>query len=352
MSTDIKALVARLEAAKDAYYNGKPIISDAEYDALEDELRALDPAHPFFAKVGASPSGGAWPKVKHSTPMGSLNKAQEAADLTGWYGGLTGAPGLLLSEKLDGISLNLRYEQRRLVQGLTRGDGVTGEDITRNVMLMQGAVKMLPATMPDGSPTPDLVFVRGEVITLHTDFKAHFIGDSNPRNTASGHVEARTGRRQVPFLTIKRTSTSQRDGDAGSKAAEFKSWAAGFLTPTGTCGTDLATWSGTTPTTSRPRALLDYDIDGLVVEIDNTKAREFMGEHNMPSRSARRTSSPEERPRSCRRPLQVQPAHHPVAEFDVVTLALDQSSSSTPPKRVERLKLFIGCVSWCRVGTT
>lgn len=81
MSTpQIQALYDRIQAANKAYRNGTPIMTDAAYDALEDQLRALDPNHPHFQTVGAAPlAGGGWPKVRHSIPMGSLNKAQDAA---------------------------------------------------------------------------------------------------------------------------------------------------------------------------------------------------------------------------------------------------------------------------------
>ena len=94
-------LYKRIDEANQAYRNGSPIMSDAAYDALEDQLRALDPNHAHFQMVGAAPlPGGGWPKVRHSIPMGSLNKAQTPDDLKSWWPGKS----VCITHKLDGIS--------------------------------------------------------------------------------------------------------------------------------------------------------------------------------------------------------------------------------------------------------
>jgi len=101
----IDTLVKRIAAARDAYYNGSPIMTDVVYDALEDQLRALDPKHPELLKVGAAPAPvkGAWPKVRHSIPMSSLNKAQVETDLAAWFASVSNAD-VAVMDKLDGIS--------------------------------------------------------------------------------------------------------------------------------------------------------------------------------------------------------------------------------------------------------
>ena len=131
-------IAKRMQDAREAYYNGAPIMSDAEYDALEDELRKLDPHHPILKQIGAvAPGTSGWPKVKHGMRMSSLNKAQDISELRAWWGSC-GKEDLFVTEKMDGISVSLRYEQGVMVQALTRGDGEIGEDITRNVLMMQG----------------------------------------------------------------------------------------------------------------------------------------------------------------------------------------------------------------------
>jgi DNA ligase (NAD+) len=191
-------LFSLLTEWRDAYYNSAPVVTDALFDQAEDFARTKFPNNPFFAKVGAAPVGGAWPKVNHSIPMGSLNKAVATKDAQGlvlastelasWYAscGLPLGTWLTVMDKLDGSSLHLIYKKRHLVQAITRGDGTAGEEITRNALLMQGAIKMLPPSMPD------TVSVRGEIIVKHDDFAKHFPGESNPRNTANGCAKRQT----------------------------------------------------------------------------------------------------------------------------------------------------------------
>lgn len=336
-NNNINDIVKKLQMWKDAYYNGTPLVPDSVYDAEENRLRALDPANAFFGMIGAAPTDGKWPKVKHSTPMGSLGKAQEAADMLNWYKGLPNHPELLISEKLDGISLNLRYENRKLVQALTRGDGTIGEDITRNVALMQGVLKMLPATMPDGTPTPDLVFIRGEIILLHTDFETGFPVEhakwvkgegSNPRNSASGTAKRQSDADQCRYLTVK-TYQYLPNGMATlpSKEDEFEALLnAGFSLPTYMVCSDLKGVEDLYKQyIDKARAELNYDIDGLVIEINNTQAREFMGEHEGKPKGAIAYKFPHEEAPSFLRNVRWQVGNSgritPVAEFDTVSLA-------------------------------
>lgn len=353
---DIGALVKRLEAAKDAYYNGHPIMSDAQYDALEDELRRIDPQHPFLSKTGAAlPINGAWPEVKHTIPMTSLNKAQVLPDLETWFKGcgLTPAVGVVWMDKLDGASIELRYERRRLVQAVTRGDGVTGQDITRNVLLMQGAIKMLPPTFsPSGSPVPDVVFIRGEIVCLLSDFDKYFQGESNPRNTASGTSKRQTGHEKCAHLTIITYDLMPNGQGMATKADELTALAAaGFRVPK---------WGRVPATPAQVEAVyqqyvtsvrktLDYLIDGLVVMVDDRNARESLGDLNGNPRGAVAYKFPHDSKPTVLRNIRWQVGNSgrvtPVAEFDSVNLAgaqVTQASLHTA-KRVEKLKLFIGC---------
>ena len=141
-------LVADLQKYKDAYYNGTPLVSDAAFDALEDELRALAPKHPFFSTVGA-PVGAVteWEKARHGMPMGSLNKAVTEDEFRKWFArcdtmaAQQGLPSfgqnLFVTEKLDGLSLAVTYEKGELASAITRGDGQVGEKITPNAARMK-----------------------------------------------------------------------------------------------------------------------------------------------------------------------------------------------------------------------
>ena len=130
----IEELADRITALRDAYYRGDAVVSDAEYDALEDELRALIAEHPELTpdpnpleQVGA-PSVLHAP-VRHSRPMLSLEKATKPEQVEAFFERFPGQP-VVVMPKLDGLSLALVYEDGRLARAITRGDGTTGDDVT------------------------------------------------------------------------------------------------------------------------------------------------------------------------------------------------------------------------------
>lgn len=327
----IAQLATRIDEANQAYRNGSPIMTDAAYDALEDELRTLDPNHPHFQTVGAAPSGGSWPKVQHSIQMGSLKKVQfdaEAdkvggdghAELRAWWKSIGGEPATL-THKLDGISIDLVYENRALVQAITRGDGAIGEDITRNVLLMEGAVKMLPPGEPNRS------YVRGEIICRISKFNEHFPGESNPRNTASGTAKRQSNYQKAKYLTVVAYQYLPEGVPLDSKAAEItKLTDMGFVTPPSypavTVEQVIAIYDSYVAT---KRAALDWEIDGLVCDVDNRDAREALGSHNMRPNGARALKFPHAQAKTVLREVIPQVGKSgritPVAVFDTVKLA-------------------------------
>ncbi len=190
-SDRIAELAELLRKYKDAYYNGKAIVSDVAYDALEDELRALDPEHSVLKSVGAPLPEVVteWEKARHAIPMGSLNKAVNEEEFRQWaarcdqLGAASDLPpisnNLLVTEKLDGLSLAVNYENGQLVEAITRGDGHVGERITPNARRMKG----VPARLPE----PLTVSIRGEIILKLSDMRRAFPGyDAPPRNKAAG----------------------------------------------------------------------------------------------------------------------------------------------------------------------
>ena len=186
----VAELAELLRKYKDAYYNGQALVSDAAYDALEDELRALEPEHAILKSVGAPVNEVVteWEKARHAIPMGSLNKAVNEAEFRQWVArcdqlGVESAlvpiaNDLLVTEKLDGLSLAVNYENGKLVEAITRGDGQVGERITSNARRMKG----VPARLPE----PLTVSIRGEIILKLSDMKIGFPGtDAPPRNRAA-----------------------------------------------------------------------------------------------------------------------------------------------------------------------
>lgn len=193
-------LVQDIEAHRHAYYElDQPTVSDAEYDALERELRQLEAEYPELADpdsptqtVGGAVASG-FASVKHRERMMSLDNAFSIADVETWLARVereAGAQAFVCEPKIDGLSISLTYENGALVRGVTRGDGTAGEDVTANVLTIAG----LPHALK-GAP-PALVEIRGEVYlpvaafqalneALLEEGKAPY---ANPRNTAAGSL--------------------------------------------------------------------------------------------------------------------------------------------------------------------
>ncbi len=174
---------------KRRYYDGEPLISDVEYDALEDQLRKLDPENPVLFIVG-TPEGG---KVRHDIPMLSCQKALDVEEVVKWA---QGKP-LYAGYKLDGLSLSLTYIDGRLKQAATRGNGVAGDDVTISVMNIAKIPKMIPHSAQ--------VNVRGELFMPLSEFERvnrnleEEEKYSSPRNLAVG-----TLRQKEPSLLLER----------------------------------------------------------------------------------------------------------------------------------------------------
>jgi DNA ligase (NAD+) len=199
----------------------EPLISDFEYDQLFHELVALEAAHPTLVvpesptqRVGAAPAE-AFAEVTHRVPMLSLANAFSAADVIAFdrrvHDGLGLAAEIAIDyacePKFDGLAVSLIYEDGRFVQGATRGDGATGEDVTRNLR----TIRAIPLALQTERP-PKLLEVRGEVLMLKTDFaqvNARQVAAGqkpfvNPRNAAAGALRQldprRTAERQLSFF--------------------------------------------------------------------------------------------------------------------------------------------------------
>jgi len=213
----IEALRARIRHHDHRYHVlDDPEISDADYDALFDELVALEAAHPESVtpdsptqRVGAAPQSE-FATVRHAVPMLSLDKCTSNAELEDWAQRcrnlLGGEPFQFTCEpKIDGVAVTLRYERGRLALAATRGDGQTGEDITANVRTV-GAVPL----RLDGPQVPVVLEVRGEIYMPLADFEAYnqrarAEGQKtlvNPRNGAAGSL-----RQLDPRLTAQRPLT-------------------------------------------------------------------------------------------------------------------------------------------------
>lgn len=203
----------QVEEHRARYYgDDAPTISDAAYDALERELRDLEAEHPELVEpdsptqtVGAARADTGFASVQHRERMMSLDNAFGIAEVESWLARIAkeaGALEIVCEPKIDGLSISLTYENGELTQGVTRGDGTTGEDVTANVRTVAGVPLRLT-----GEHIPALVEVRGEVYLPLDAFEK--LNDAlreegkdvyaNPRNTAAGSL-----RQKDPAVTATR----------------------------------------------------------------------------------------------------------------------------------------------------
>jgi len=203
-AAELAVLAQQLAEANRAYHtDDAPVFSDAEYDLLKRRNAALEAAFPHLKRadspseqVGA-PISETFAKVTHAVRMLSVANAFDAPDIADFddtvrrYLGLAAEASLAYTAepKIDGLSLSLRYENGRLVQAATRGDGAVGENVTANAR----TIGDIPDTLCDA---PDIVEIRGEVYMSHADFealnaRAAAAGGktfANPRNAAAGSL--------------------------------------------------------------------------------------------------------------------------------------------------------------------
>jgi len=273
-----------------------PTISDAEYDALrrrhgEIELRfpELVRADSPAGKVGAAPSGN-FSQVRHSRPMLSLDNAfadEEVEDFVASVRRFLNWPddqalAFTAEPKIDGLSMSLRYEDRKLVTAATRGDGVTGENVTANIRTISEIPQMLPAD------APDVVEVRGEVYMRRDDFFAlqkrmAEIGQTfaNPRNSAAGSLRQKnpevTKSRPLKFFAYAWGETSEPLGETQYDVVQrFASWGFPVNPLTVRCASvkDILEHYHAI---EEDRSELPYDIDGVVYKVDRLDLQERLG---------------------------------------------------------------------------
>ncbi|MGQ0505413.1 MAG: NAD-dependent DNA ligase LigA [Myxococcaceae bacterium] len=284
-SPRVTELEGLLRQYKDAYYHGQPLVSDAAYDALEDELRELAPDHPILASVGA-PAVKEWEKARHAIPMGSLNKAVDEEELRKWAERcdelaakdqlLPISNELFVTEKLDGLSLAVTYENGVLKDAITRGDGVFGERITANARRMKGMLSKLPE--------PVSITVRGEIVFKLSDFRVAFPGATNPRNQAAGTSKRLDGQGSEALSLFVYDLDGEELPTEVLKLERLK--ALGFLVPF----FEATNLEGVIALHQRYnnelRAKLDYEIDGLVVRANSVRAQDMLGEKGNRPRAA------------------------------------------------------------------
>ena len=307
--------LAKEIARHNALYHAEdqPEISDADYDALVRENNALEAAFPHLiradspnAQVGASVAKSALAKVTHEKRMMSLDNAfadEDVADFVARVRRYLNLPedtpvAMTAEDKIDGLSLSIRYERRKLVQAATRGDGQVGEDVTPNV----AHIADIPQTLPEGAP--DLFEVRGEVYMAKADFlalNARLLAEgealaerrgesfdpatarqfANPRNAAAGSLRQKdanvTASRPLRFMAHGWGAVSALPADTQHGVMRaIEGWGiplSSHLVQVESVEAMLAQYRAI----EHRRADLPYDIDGVVYKVDRLDWQERLG---------------------------------------------------------------------------
>ena len=200
----LKDLVEEIKKHREDYYNEETEISDEKYDKLEDELREVDPDNPVLSKIGEDSSED-FTKKEHIIHMNSQDKVNTPEAFYKWCNKWNWDV-LIVQHKLDGISVELCYEDGRFTVGISRGNGVVGDDISNNVRKMRGFVEELKDKDFTGG-------VRGEIVLYKDVFEEKYSAENkNPRNTASG-IAKRKNSEGSEDLTIITYNAQVKDDD-------------------------------------------------------------------------------------------------------------------------------------------
>jgi len=352
-ASDVLAWLAEEIARHDRLYytDAAPEISDADYDALRRRNTAIEARFPELIRadspsrrIGAAPAAG-FAKVTHSRPMLSLENAFEDADVREFFAGIRNffrrsATEALVAEdvieimaepKIDGLSIGLTYRRGRLVEGATRGDGVTGENVTTNLRTL--------ATIPGalaGMEWPELIEIRGEVYLERAGFFAlneerAAAGEpvfANPRNAAAGSLRqldsSITARRPLKFFAYAWGEASATFAHTHEEAlTKFRSWGFTVNPRSRLCrGVDqaLAYYAEI----AGERAQLPYDIDGVVYKVNDLGLQERLGMVSRAPRWAVAQKFPAQQAQTVLRDISIQVGRQgsltPVAMLEPITV--------------------------------
>jgi DNA ligase (NAD+) len=286
----------------------EPEISDEEFDRLWDDLLALEREHPELEtpesptqRVGAPPSDK-FVKVDHPTPMGSLEKVTTEEALEKWHADVvkrlgTSKVGYVTEPKIDGLSINLLYEDGVFVRGATRGDGFRGEDVTTNLKTIK-AISMRMQLADDEKPPP-LLEARGEVylpLSGFNELNRRLLEEGkkptpNPRNAAAGSL-----RQKDPSITADRPLSiwvhglGRKDGLPTEGHWDSLQWlrAHGFRTnPFAELHKSIESVAKACREWEKRRIELNYEIDGIVIKVDSFAQQERLGALHQRPRWAR-----------------------------------------------------------------
>jgi DNA ligase (NAD+) len=350
--TELAFLAEEIKRHDRLYYtDAAPEISDAEYDELRRRNSAIEAHFPELIRsdsptrqVGAAPAAG-FAKVTHTRLMLSLENAFEEADVRDFFAGVrnffrrTATEALVAEDtieimaepKIDGLSIALRYQNGRLVLGATRGDGVTGENVTANIRTLDTVPEALT-----GRDAPELIEIRGEVYLERAGFFAlngerAAAGESvfaNPRNAAAGSLRqldpAITARRPLKFFAYAWGEASAAFARTHDEAlARFRAWGFTVNPRSQLCrGVDQAL--AYYREIAAERAELPYDIDGVVYKVNDLALQERLGMVSRAPRWAVAQKFPAQQAQTVLRDISIQVGRQgsltPVAMLEPITV--------------------------------
>lgn len=368
-AAELERLAAEIAEHDRAYYReDAPTVTDAEYDALRRRNAAIEARFPELiredspsARVGTEVSEK-FGKIRHAVPMLSLDNAFSDEDVADFAKRVRrflklddDAPLAITAEpKIDGLSLSLRYEKGELVSAATRGDGATGEDVTRNARTIDDIPNRLKGR------APEVFEVRGEVYMSHaafTDLNARQAEEgkpvyANPRNAAAGSLRQLdagiTRARKLQFFAYAWGEASDVPGETQT---EVVAAIAGFGFPVNARMKRFETIEGLIEhyhSIEENRAGLGYDIDGVVYKVDDLALQKRLGFVSRSPRWAIAHKFPAEQATTVLRAIEIQVgrtgALTPVAKLDPVNVGGVMVANATlhNAEEIERLDVRVG----------
>jgi DNA ligase (NAD+) len=270
----IAALEQLIQKYQGSYYGGEAEISDGEFDLLWDELKSLAPQSAVLKKIGAGDTDG-FPKVRHLIPMGSQEKASNPQEFLAWVKKMETAEQnsvtltdktnkltklFIVQYKMDGASLELQYEKGKLQKAVTRGDGITGDDITPNARRIAGIAQELDTGFSGG--------IRGEVVMTHDTLQEKYSGKANCRNAANGIMRRKDGQGCEDLKLIVYDASVPSDDSFFQNETDKIEWLSGrgfetTVTKIFSTAQDIIAYR---QEIAALRDRLPFDIDGLVVK--------------------------------------------------------------------------------------
>lgn len=291
---EIDLLIEKINYHNDKYYNQDvPEISDAEYDSLMRKLKELEQQYPEYQrpdsptqKIGGIANRKAGVLVKHNKPMLSLQDVFDKAEVEEFINKMKKEldnPSFVVERKIDGLSVSLRYIDGEFVQGVTRGDGITqGEDVTENLMMIKDVTKKLKTPLP-------YLEVRGEVYMTNKSFEQVNAKQeelekkvfANPRNCAAGTLRQLNPKvvkeRELSMFIFNVQDIKGHTFTSHSESFEWmKKQGLKVIEDYVKYNTYEEVWEAIRQI-GETRGVLEYEIDGAVVKIDDLKSREQLG---------------------------------------------------------------------------